>query len=97
VGDIVTYTIVVTNQGSADDTNVTVSADLTDEMTFVSCGPKNLPNNQPPGTTERFNQVPSTNGKLDGKSVKFDAVKVLGAKQYVAWEVRPRTSASGPP
>ncbi len=88
VGDIVTYTIVVTNQGSADDTTIAVSAELTDEMTFVSCGPKNLPGNQPPGTTEKFNQVPSTNGKLDGKTVKFDAVKVLGAKQYVAWEVK---------
>ncbi|MFI5380344.1 MAG: hypothetical protein ACHRHE_13675 [Tepidisphaerales bacterium] len=88
VGDIVTYTIVVTNQGSADDTNIAISCELTDEMQFVSCGPKNLPNNQPPGTTDKFTQVPSTQGKADGKSVKFDAVGRLGAKQYVAWEVK---------
>ena len=88
VGDIVTYTIVVTNQGSADDTNIIVSADLTDEMTFVSCGPRNLPGNQPAGTTDKFTQVPSSNGKLDGKTVKFEAVAKLGAKQYLAWEVK---------
>ncbi|MGA2500762.1 MAG: hypothetical protein ABSH20_23745, partial [Tepidisphaeraceae bacterium] len=81
-------TIVVTNQGSADDTNIAISCDLTDEMQFVSCGPKNLPNNQPPGTTDRFTQVPSTQGKADGKTVKFDTVARLGAKQYVAWEVK---------
>lgn len=92
VGDIVTYTIVVTNQGSADDTNIIISADLTDEMTFVSCGPKNLPGNQPPGTTEKFTQIQSSNGKLDGKTVKFDAVPKLGAKQYVAWEIKVKAS-----
>jgi uncharacterized repeat protein (TIGR01451 family) len=92
IGDLVTYTIVVTNQGSADDTNIVVVCNLTDEMQFVSCGPKSLPGNQPPGTTERFTQISSTAGRLDGKQVKFDTVPRLGAKQYVVWEVKVRAT-----
>jgi uncharacterized repeat protein (TIGR01451 family) len=36
VGTQTTYVIIVTNQGSADDTNITMTVDLPPELTFVS-------------------------------------------------------------
>jgi uncharacterized repeat protein (TIGR01451 family) len=38
VGTQTTYKIIVTNQGSADDTNITMVVDLPPELTFVSAG-----------------------------------------------------------
>ena len=38
VGQQTTYVITVTNQGSAQDTNITMVVDLPAELTFVSCG-----------------------------------------------------------
>jgi uncharacterized repeat protein (TIGR01451 family) len=38
VGQNETYTIVVTNQGSADDTNIKIVCEIPPQMSFVSAG-----------------------------------------------------------
>jgi uncharacterized repeat protein (TIGR01451 family) len=38
VGEVETYIITITNQGSATDTNIKITGMLEPEMEFVSCG-----------------------------------------------------------
>lgn len=66
VGKETTYTITVTNQGSATDTNITIECTLAPEQEFVKAG----------GVTE---------GKADGKTVKFAPLASLAPKARATW------------
>jgi uncharacterized repeat protein (TIGR01451 family) len=66
VGRDTTYTIMVTNQGSATDSNIVVECTLAPEQDFVKAG----------GATE---------GKADGKIVKFAPLGSLAPKARATW------------
>src|SRR5262249_38298167 len=68
VGSQTTYTITVTNQGTAADTNIAIECTVPPEEDFIKAG----------GATE---------GKADGKSVKFAPLGSLAPKARATWTV----------
>lgn len=75
VGEEETYVIKVTNQGTADATNVSISAKF-DGMEYVS-------------------DSGQTQGNVTGTTIKFDAVKALGPKESVSWNVKVKGKREG--
>ncbi len=73
IGDTVTYTIRVTNQGTANDTNIKVVAHFAKEVDPIS----------------------ASNGVVDGKTVTFTTVPVLGPKQVVTYTITAKGVAAG--
>lgn len=74
VGENTTYTISVTNQGTADDKNVKVVVKFAKQIDPVSA---------------------SGNGSVEGKTVTFPAIPVLGPKQVVTYTITAKGASTG--
>jgi len=76
IGEMTTYTIRVTNQGTAPDSNISLTV--------------NFPENISP-----VNAAGVTGGFVRGRSVQFEALPILNAKQVATWTIRARATAVG--
>ena len=80
LGTDVTYTITVTNQGSADDSNIRISCEFEDEMQYLSGG----------GAT-----AVAGGAQAGAKAIAFEPYARLAPKARIEWKVRVKALKEG--